>query len=329
MEPAFQTVCSFGYLLESFLDFQRGKRSRADVAEFATRLSTNLLRLHRDLSDGTYRHGRYTQFSVNDPKPRLIHKALVRDRVVHHALHRSLSDLFERQFIHDSYASRMDKGTHRALDRFRTLARQVATNHTQTVWVLQCDIQQFFATIDHGVLKAILNRSLVDHQYRWLVGEVIDSFQTRGKPGVGLPLGNLTSQLFANVYLNQFDQWIKRDLKVRHYLRYADDFVLLHPSRDALTALIPHISSMLEDRLHLTLHPRKVTITSLASGVDFLGWVHFPHHRVLRTTTKRRMLARLVDDSSEPVLASYLGLLSHGNAYGLSQQILTMVGSDQ
>jgi retron-type reverse transcriptase len=304
-------------LLDAWREFLRGKRKRKDVAAFSMHLTDRILELHRELAEKTYRHGSYLAFKVNDPKPRDIHKAYVRDRLVHHAIYRSLYPYFDRKFIHDSYSCRRDKGVHGAINRFRTFARGVSRNHSRTAWVLKCDIRKFFANIDHAVLLAILERDIEDAGILWLLSQVIGSFCTTGRLSVGLPLGNLTSQLFVNVYMNEFDQFVKRQLKVSGYIRYADDIVIFHEDRGRLDDFLPEISAFLEIRLKLSLHPAKVSISTVASGVGFLGWVHFPHHRSLRTSTKRRMLKRLLRNYTAETKASYLGLLSHGNAHKL------------
>lgn len=164
--------------------------------------------------------------------------------------------------------------------------------------------------------------SFSDQDIRWLLERVISSFSTESSPGIGLPLGNLTSQLFGNLYLNEFDRLVKHKLRAKHYIRYADDFVFLHEKKAWLEAQIPMVGRFLQERLRLQLHPDKVTIETFASGVDFLGWVHFPDHRVLRTSTKRRMMRRLRKCSKEAALRSYLGLLTHGNAYQLRGDVL-------
>ena len=153
------------------------------------------------------------------------------------------------------------------------------------------------------------------------MNQVINSFYST-KPGVGLPLGNLTSQLFVNIYMNEFDQFVKHKLKAKFYIRYADDFVFLSENRQELENLIPKINSFLNNNLKLTLHPEKVFIKTIASGVDFLGWINFPDHRVLRTTTKRRMLNKLRVDKRPEVLNSYLGLLGHGSTQKLLSQVI-------
>jgi len=154
----------------------------------------------------------------------------------------------------------------------------------------------------------------------WLLENIILSFQTA--PGKGLPLGNLTSQLFVNVYMNEFDQFVKRKLKVKYYIRYADDFVILSNDKGALVNILPTIKEYLLHELCLTLHPNKVSLRTFASGIDFLGWVSFPHHRVLRTTTKRGMFRRFVEHPTSETLQSYLGLLQHGNTQVLKDKIL-------
>lgn len=286
----------------------------------------NVITLHQDLTDKRYRHSAYTAFRFNDPKPRSIHKAEVRDRLLHHALYRMLYPYFDRHFISDSYSCRKNKGTYRAIQQFQTYGRQASSNHTKTVWVLKCDIRKFFASIDHGILLDILGKHIPDPDILSVLQEIIGSFHASPESGTGLPLGNLTSQLLVNIYMNTFDQYVKRKLKVKHYIRYADDFVILHRDKTYLQHLISQLSQFLEDALKLSLHPKKLFLKTLYSGVDFLGWVHFPHHKILRTSTKRRMLKQLRDNKSEKTRTSYMGLLSHGNTYKLRKKLVEMSG---
>lgn len=157
-------------------------------------------------------------------------------------------------------------------------------------------------------------KQVLDQNVLWLLGQIIDSFNP------GLPLGNLTSQVLVNVYMNEFDQFVKRELKIKYYVRYADDFVFLHSDRSYLEELIPQQSKFLGQELKLELHPKKVFIKTFASGIDFLGWVHFPHHRIIRAATKRKMLRRLKNNQSK--LDSYLGLLKHGNTYKIIKNFI-------
>lgn len=300
----------------------------------------NILSLHRDLRNRTYRNGTYKHFKIADPKPRDIHEASVRDRLLHHAVYRVLYPLFDKKFIHDSYSCRIGKGTHKALYRFADFAKSASFSNTKTVWVLKCDIRKFFAHIDHEILFSILERYIPDVDILNLLRNIIGSFSSDGHlPDYesadiasgnelledahqrGLPLGNLTSQLLVNIYMNEFDQFLKHRLKVKYYIRYVDDFVLLSQNRAELEEWLIQLQEFLHERLKLSLHPDKVFIKTLASGVDFLGWIHFPDHRVLRTATKRRMFKSLAGNPKEVAVASYLGLLSHGNAFALQKRV--------
>ena len=326
----YDDIISVENLLEAWKEFRKGKRKKLDVLEFQTDLIQHIHQLHRDLVSQTYRHGGYHHFRIADPKPRDIHKASVRDRLLHHALYRQLYPFFDRTFIYESYSCRVGKGTHKAMNRFRTCAYQVSKNHTRTAWVLKCDIRKFFSSIDHQTLLAILERYIPDQNILRLLREVVSSFEghqmsvTLGSPTSpkGLPLGNLTSQLLVNIYMNEFDQYVKHKLKAKHYIRYADDFVLLSHNKQELEQVLRYIVVVLRARLKLELHPDKVFIKTFASGIDFLGWVHFPGHRILRTSSKRRMFRRAVGlEKDSPVVKSYLGLLSHGNAEKLAKVV--------
>lgn len=317
----FDDIVSLENLLAAWQEFVRGKAKKRDVQEFSFHLMDNLACLHADLAAQTYRHGSYHAFSISDPKPRNIHKASVRDRVLHHAVYRILYSHFDATFVATSFSCRLGKGTHRALECFRTFARHVSKNHTQTAWVLKMDITKFFASIDQNILLGVLSLSIPDRRVLWLLEQVIHSFDS-GKSDIGLPLGNLTSQLLVNVYMNEFDQFVKHRLKAKYFIRYADDIALLSPSRTSLEQQIQPIETFLRDCLHLSLHPKKISIRTVSSGVDYLGWVHFPHHRVLRTATKRRMLARVRTHPTQETLQSYLGLLHHGNAYRIRESVL-------
>lgn len=308
-------------LLVAWREFLKGKRWRKDVEQFSVHLTDNIFELHRDLTNKTYHHGPYKAFRINDPKPRDIHKASVRDRLLHHAIYRIVYPYFDRKFIFDSYSCRRGKGTHRALNRFRDFAHKISKNHTRTIWVLKCDIRKFFANIDHAILEDILRRQMSNENLVFLFRKIVGSFNTKDRPGVGLPLGNLTSQLLVNIYMNEFDHFLKRELKIRYYVRYADDFVILHKDKKYLECILPKISIFLETRLKLSLHPDKVFIKTFSSGIDFLGWIHFPHHRIPRTSTRRRMFRNLNKNPKKESLDSYVGLLSHGDTYKLVRKI--------
>ena len=315
---SFEDIISLDNLLSAWKQFIKGKRNKPDVQEFQLYLMDNIFQLHHDLADFTYRHGNYQAFNISDPKPRNIHKATVRDRLLHRAAYRILYPFFDKIFIADSFSCRSNKGTHKAVKRFQSFAYKISRNHTRTCWVLRCDIRKFFASVDHDVLMCILAEYVPDKNILWLLDEVVSSFES------GLPLGNLTSQLFANVYMNKLDQFIKHKLKAKYYVRYADDFVILSENKKWLKNQIQSIQNFLAENLKLTLHPDKVFIKTLASGVDFLGWVNFVDHRVLRTTTKRRVVKRIRENPERATIDSYLGLLECGNAYKIKMDIASI-----
>ncbi len=281
----------------------------------------NVLSLHRDLTHKTYKHSLYEAFSISDPKPRSIHKALVRDRLLHHALYRKLYPFFDRTFVSDSYSCRFNKGTQKAIQTFHRYSNKISQNNTRDTWVLKCDVKKFFASIDQSILMGIVESYIPDKDIVWLISQIVYSFSI--KEGVGLPLGNLTSQLLVNVYMNKFDQFIKHKVKTKYYIRYADDFVILSHDKEWLESILPHIQEFLITKLKLHLHPNKISISKVSSGVDFLGWVHFPKHRVLRTVTKKRMFRTIrVKEGKMEVVQSYLGLLTHGNSKKLEARVL-------
>ena len=317
----YDDIISVENLLLAWREFKRGKTQKIDVQEFEMRLMENIVSLHADLKDKTYFHGGYKAFVISDPKWRDIHKASVRDRLLHHAIYRVLYSFFDNTFVADSYSCRNNKGTHKAMKRFETFGWKVSRNHTKTCWVLKCDIKKFFASIDQDALLIILRGYIKDENIIWLLERVVLSFESTTK-GKGLPLGNLTSQLLVNIYMNEFDQFVKHKLKAKYYIRYADDFVFLYQDERYLEGLVPQISEFLSTHLKLTLHPDKLFIKTFASGVDFLGWVHFLNHRVLRTVTKKRMFARtMMSQENEAVVVSYKGMLSHGNGQKLAHAL--------
>ncbi len=260
-------------LCEAWQEFIRGKRNKKDVQEFMLNLGDEIAVLHQELMNGEYRHGPYRHFAINDPKPRDIHTAMVRDRLLHHAIHRKLYPFFSRIFISDSFSCQTGKGLHRALACFSKHARKVSKNGTRTCWILKCDIRKFFASVDHGILLDILRSRIADRRLMGLLENVVKSFEVN--PGKGIPLGNLTSQLFTKIYMKELDRFVKHALRMKYDARYADDFVFMSQNRSELLLCLPKVAAFLSGPLALSLHPDKVFIKTLASGVDFLGWVHF------------------------------------------------------
>ncbi|OGH88355.1 MAG: hypothetical protein A3J93_04865 [Candidatus Magasanikbacteria bacterium RIFOXYC2_FULL_42_28] len=321
LSHSYENIISHENLCLAWEEFIIDKKKKIDVVEFESRLMDNIVELHEDLVNRVYQHGGYKSFFINDPKRRHIHKASVRDRLLHHAVYRILYPFFDKTFIAGSFSCRDNKGTHKAVNSFRNLVFRVSKNHNRTCWVLKCDIRKFFASINHEILLTILRSYIPDQNILRLLQNIINSFHTESLSGVGLPLGNLTSQLFANIYLNKFDQWVKHRLKSHYYARYADDFIFLSRDKFRLEAAMPKIQEFLQSNLKLTLHPDKVFIKTVSSGVDFLGWVNFFDHRVIRTKTKQRMLRKIRLTTKDTVVQSYLGLISHGNSRKLKQKV--------
>ncbi len=336
LSHTYNDIISLENLCLAWQEFVVGKKKKSDVQIFARNLMDNIVELHQSLVNKTYRHGGYESFYINDPKRRHIHKATVRDRLLHHAVYRILYPFFDNTFIADSYSCRNDKGTHKAVNRFNALAYKVSKSRRTTCWVLKCDIKKFFASIDHEILLSFLQEYIPNQDIIWLLQNIIGSFETVSvasngnhpypsleRRGYGLPLGNLTSQLFANVYLNRFDQWVKHELKAKYYIRYADDFVFLSADKSWLESMVPRIQEFLQTNLKVSLHPDKLFLNTVVLGVDFLGWVNFSDHRLLRNKTKQRMLRNIRSSTGEAGFRSYLGLISHGNTVKLRQQVIS------
>jgi len=319
-------------LFSAWSEFSRGKRKKLDVQLFEFALEDNLILLHQQLKNKNYQVSPYKSFYISDPKLRHIHKASVKDRLVFQAVYRVIAPILERQFIYDSYSSRLGKGTHSAVNRLERFLIKTSRNCSRPAYVLKLDIRKFFDSIDHRILATLLcdNVMVRGQDTQWLLKEIIESYWISNQVGndktngawmhpitVGLPLGNVTSQLFANIYLHQLDFFIKHKLKIKHYIRYCDDFVIIENRRDSFSEYIKVIEQFLNENLKLVLHQRKTIIRKYSQGVDFLGYVLRPHHRTLRTKTKRRLLRKINSKN----YFSYCGVLSHCSSYKLKQNL--------
>ncbi|MEK7138055.1 MAG: reverse transcriptase/maturase family protein [Patescibacteria group bacterium] len=288
---------------------------------------------------GTYEHDSYQSFLISDPKLRHIHKASVRDRLLHQAIFRVLYPTFDQGFISDSFSCRLNKGTHLAVSQLERFLKKSNQNNHRPVFALKCDVKKFFDSINHEKMLGLIKRKISCEKSLWLIEKVISSFEKT--KGVGLPLGNVTSQLFANIYLNEFDQFIKHDLKIKYYLRYCDDFIILDPDQNALKNILQPIGTFLTQRLNLKLHENKITLRKHIRGVDFLGYVVLPYHRVLRTKTKNRLFKKLnlkresvrrgviTTESYNQTLQSYFGVLSHCSGFKISEYLRAQFGVDK
>jgi retron-type reverse transcriptase len=337
-------ICTYQNLYHAWRKAAKGKRKAPEVADFEYFLTDNLLQLEKELQNQTYQPGPYRHFRITVPKPRRISAAPFRDRVVHHALVRQIEPIFEARFCRDSYACRKGKGTHAALDRCQQFACQYP-------YVLQCDIVQFFPAVDHAILRHILFRHIADEQTRWLIDQILNSgagvlaneYDMVYFPGDdlfaidrsrGLPIGNLTSQFWANCYLNELDQFIKRNLKCRAFVRYVDDALLFSHSKKELWAWKRAMMDFLPS-LRLTLHRDSSTVYPVTNGIPFLGFVTYPSHRLLKRRNGlafarrfRRQLRELTAGTLDyaDVAASVQGWLAHaahGHTFGLRRALVS------
>ncbi|PJA90531.1 MAG: hypothetical protein CO137_00070 [Candidatus Magasanikbacteria bacterium CG_4_9_14_3_um_filter_32_9] len=327
----FDEITSLEGLFSAWEGFKRGKEGRLDVQKFFLNLERNIFNLYEKVKSGTYQHSAYTSFLVCDPKLRNINKAEVVDRVMHHSIVKHIEPLFEKSFIFDSYSSRIGKGTHRGVERLKSFCLKLTKNKTRTAWALKCDIRKFFDSVDHDILISILRDKIRDEKLMEIIEKIIRSYST--KPGKGIPLGNLTSQIFSNIYLDRLDQFMKRNLRIKHYLRYTDDFIILDVKKERLEKLVPVLNDFLEQDLKLQLHPNKLIIRKIHRGIDFLGYIVYPTHLILRTKTKRRMLRKIAAKKREldvgiisaetfdNTLQSYLGMLTHCRGEGIRNEV--------
>lgn len=324
----FSLVVDLNNLYGAFLGAAQGKRDRPAVREFEYHLEPRLWEIRRELEAGTYSWGAYRVFRITDPKRREMRAAPFRDRVVHHAVCNVIDPILRRGFIRDTYACIPGRGTHRAVERFRAF---VAARAWQG-YRLQCDIKSYFASVDHAVLMRLLSRRIGCGRTL----DVLASLLAHGgvSPGRGMPIGNLTSQLFANLYLDPLDHFVKEQLRVRHYLRYMDDFVLLCDDRAEARRWLADIEVFLAERSKLRLNPRRVVIAPLGTPCDMLGYVHFAdgRRRVRRRSVQRlwrrlpalqrRLSAGEIDrDTARASVASWFGLGVHADAFRLSRSL--------
>jgi len=337
----FDHIASFENLLGAAKGAFAGKRFRPEPAMFHYHLETNLLRLGEQLRAGVYRPGEYRAFWIRDPKQRLISAAPYRDRVVHHAVCRVVEPIFDRTFVHESYANRLGKGTHRALDHATALCRRFP-------YVLKCDVAKFFPSVDHQVLLKLLARKIKCPATLELLRLIVyasnpqepvspyfpgDDLFTPLQRRRGLPIGNLTSQFLANVMLNPLDHYLKETVGVDGYVRFADDFLIFGTQKQALHERLADIRRFLAG-YRLELHARKCVVLPVKAGVPFLGWRLYPDHRRLKRQTGlrfQRKLKALAEGYADGVigldvihssLASYAGHLKHGDTWGLQRKLL-------
>lgn len=277
----YQEISSLNNLILAHQKARKGKTKKFYVKEFEENLAYNLKILHDELRNQTYEHRPLDTFVLRDPKTRKISRSDFRDRVVHHAICNIIEPIFDKTFIHDNCANRKGKGSLYALNRFEFFRRKVTKNFTSKGYCLKADIKHYFQEVDQVILMNIIKRKIKCQKTIWLIGRVLRG-KEQTKNFKSLPLGNLTSQFFANVYLNELDKFVKHHLKAKYYLRYVDDFVVLHESEVKLKEWKTEINDFLNQNLKLELHPDKSKIINLSKGVDFVGFRNYYHYKLLR-----------------------------------------------
>lgn len=322
----FNELCEVKNVYRAWYKFRRGKVGRADVVRFERDLEENLFSLSEDLLGKVYKHGAYEVFYVRDPKFRVIHKATVRDRVVHQMLYDELYPLLNVQWFFDSYSCRTHKGTHKAIQRVWLFVGKANKNFTQEAWILHGDVKDFFGSVDHKILFQSVARHIQCSEYLELVQEIIGSMES--SPGKGMPLGNLTSQIFSNAYLHTLDHFAKHTLRVKCYTRYNDDFFVVSESREYLKQIGRKMQFFLADQLLLSIPDEKISLRCLSDGVDVLGSVFFPYGQVPRRRVSRNAQKVLHETSVSGYTTlgwkracSYIGLLGHTKSFLLRERL--------
>ncbi len=345
----YEKIYDFENLYEAYLEARKCKRYRPDVLEFTTNLEENLIQIQNELIWKTYEVGRYREFYVYEPKKRLIMALPFKDRVVQWAIYRVLFPLFNKGFYEHNYACRIGKGTHAAADKLQYWLRKV-DRKPQKYYYLKMDISKYFYRVDHDIAMKILERKIKDKDTLWLLEKIIRNdhvpfgLPLGADPGgchkcdrlydKGMPIGNLTSQLLANIYLNELDQFCKHSLRIKYYIKYMDDFIILHNDKKYLRKLKAEIEHFLNGKLELHLN-NKTCIRPISTGVEFVGFRIWPTHRRLKKKTALKMKRRLKylqkayargEATFEEVnssVQSYLGMLKHCNSYNLSNKMLS------
>lgn len=328
----YPAIYEFEALYQAYRRARRGKRHRQQVQIFEQDLEGNLIQLQNELIWGTYRTGEYRRFIVREPKERVVAALPFRDRVLQHALVSVIEPIWERRFIHDSYACRPGKGMHRGADRAQAMLREVKRRHGK-VYVLKADISKFFYSIDHAVLKQLIRRRIACRRTLTLLDDIIDSCGD----GVGLPIGNLTSQLSANVYLHELDEFVKHAIGERYYMRYMDDFCVIHHDKAHLQRVRVEIERFLWDRLRLKTNAKTQVFpvgTRHGRALDFLGYRIWTTHRRLRKSSIARIsrtlrrfqrqyaIGRVSLQKIGQSVRSWIAHASHADSFGLRRSLL-------
>ncbi|PKN00801.1 MAG: RNA-dependent DNA polymerase [Elusimicrobia bacterium HGW-Elusimicrobia-1] len=325
----FEGIYDFSNLYDAYLKARKEKRYREGVLFYTSNLENNLVRLMNEIKEGVYRPGKYHTFSVYEPKKRKISSLPFKDRIVQHALNNVIEPIFEKVFIYDSYACRKYKGTHSGVRRLTHFLRSLSAG----AYCFKGDIANYFPSVSHNILRREIARRISDKRALALIDTIIFSHCAVGKTDCGLPVGNLTSQLFANVYMNQLDYFVKHNLHCRHYIRYVDDFIVLDEDKKKLAAVKDEIEFFLRDDLRLALN-KKSSIFPVKQGVDFLGYRIWRTHRLLRKSSVKKMKKKIAEfaaggiipEKMEATVASWLAHSRHADTYNLTKKLASLMG---
>ncbi|MBS3074895.1 hypothetical protein J4429_00390 [Candidatus Pacearchaeota archaeon] len=291
-ENLYSEIYNMSNLLLAWRKARKGKTKMSYVIEFEKDVIGNLFQLQKELITETYQPKPLVTFILRDPKTRKISKSAFRDRIVHHAIINIIEPVFERLFIYDSCANRKGKGNLFAIKRFYYFLRKVTKNHSKNAYCLKADIKHYFDEVSQEILVNLLKRKIQDEKVIWLIEKILNNFDSKIN-GKGMPLGNLTSQFFANVYLNELDYFVKYKLKAKYYIRYVDDFVILHKSKLQLEIWKQQINEFLKEKLKLELHPDKSKIILLSKGIDFVGFRNFYYFSLLRKRNIKKIRKKI------------------------------------
>ncbi|MDO8517615.1 MAG: reverse transcriptase domain-containing protein [Nanoarchaeota archaeon] len=328
----YDKICLINNLANAWREARKGKTKKIYVIEFEQNTKENLLKLREELLNQTYKPQPLKTFTLRDPKTRRISKSAFIDRIVHHALVRVIEPIFDKTFIYDSCANRKGKGNLFALNRFDLFKRKVTNNLKSEAFCLKADIKHYFQEVSREVLLKVIKKKLSDERVLWLIEQIIKNYQSE-KTDKGMPLGNLTSQFFANIYLNELDYFVKHKLRVKYYIRYVDDFVILHKSKEQLEEWKIKIDEFLKQELKLELHKEKSKIIPLSHGIDFVGFRNFYHFKLLRKRNIRKIFIKIEKYKREEISKEKMLECFHGwdayakwaNSYNLRRKIVEKI----
>lgn len=299
--------------------FRRGKTTKNDVMDFEIHLEDNIFSLYEEVKNNAYRHSSYTYFQIFDNKKRDIYKAEVKDRIIHQIIYDYLLSLFNPSFISDSYASRKNKGQYKAVNAFRYFIKLTQSTYREC-HILKCDVRKYFDNVDHNILFNLIKEKVFCEKVLKIIEEIISSYHSPDDLQKGIPLGNITSQIFANIYLNSLDQYVKKELKCRFYIRYNDDIVIVFQNDKEIESIRDKIIIFAKEKLFLEIPIEKTSMRKISWGVDFLGFTVLPKAILLRNKTKNKIYANINIKNTH----SYLAILKHCNSYNLKIKILAM-----